>query len=152
MMSAVKTTFLFSLTVAVISTVFLLTCAQPIVRAFIDDPLTVEYGQRFQRIICITGPCISVTMIIITMFQAIGMKVQPLILSLLRKGGLDIPFMFMMNALLGVNGTVWATPIADFSAMLVAIVLFIPFWKKMKAKRQIYSEDSPNTLSLEYEK
>ena len=72
-------------------------------------------------------------MIIITLFQSIGIKVQPLILSLLRKGGLDIPFMFMMNALLAVNGIVWATPIADFSAMLVAIALFIPFWHQIHA-------------------
>jgi len=135
MASAVKTTFLFSLTVALAGMAFLLTCAQPIVRAFIDDPLTVEYGQGFQRIICITGPCISVTMMIITLFQSIGIKGRPLILSLLRKGGLDIPFMFLMNSLLGVNGIVWATPIADFSAMLAAIVLFVPFWKKMKFKQ-----------------
>ncbi|MEA4890209.1 MAG: MATE family efflux transporter [Clostridiaceae bacterium] len=133
MMSAVKTTFLYSLVVALASAAFLLTCAEPIVRAFIDDPLTVEYGQRFQRIICITGPCISVTMMIITLFQSVGQKMKPLILSLLRKGGLDIPFMFIMNAILGVNGIVWATPIADFNAMLAAIILFIPFWKKMKA-------------------
>lgn len=133
MMSAVKTTFLFSLMVALAGTTFLLTCAQPIVRAFIDDPLTVEYGQRFQRIICITGPCISVTMIIITLFQSIGIKARPLLLSLLRKGGLDIPLMFLMNALLGVNGIVWATPIADFSAMLAALALFLPFWQKMRS-------------------
>lgn len=135
MMSAVKTTFGFSLTVSLAGTAFLLTCAQPVVRAFIDDPLTVEFGQRFQRIICITGPCVSVTMIIITLFQSIGKKTQPLLLSLLRKGGLDIPFMFLMNSLLGVNGIVWATPIADFNAMLAAIALFIPFWKRMKAGR-----------------
>jgi len=39
----------------------------------------------------------------------------------LHKGGLDIPFMFLMNSLLGVNGIVWATPIADFSAMTAAV-------------------------------
>ena len=42
-----------------------------------------------------------------------------------------VPFMFLMNALLGVNGIVWATPIADFSAMVIAILLFLPFWKKL---------------------
>jgi len=141
MMSAVKTTFLFSLTAALAGTAFLLTCARPVVRAFIDDPLTVEYGQHFQRIICITGPCISVTMIIITLFQSVGIKVRPLILSLLRKGGLDIPFMFLMNSLLGVNGIVWATPIADLCAMLEAIVLFIPFWKKMRSRQLNADQD-----------
>lgn len=136
MMSAIKTTFLLSLTVALISTTLLFTCAHPIVRAFISDPETVEYGQLFQRIICITGPCISVTMIVITIFQSVGKKVQPLVLSLLRKGGLDIPFMFLMNALAGVRGIVWATPIADFLAMLTAICLFLPFWVQLKRTMQ----------------
>lgn len=53
-------------------------------------------------------------------------------LSLLRKGGLDVPFMFIMNAWLGVNGIVWATPIADFGAMIISIILFIPVWKKLR--------------------
>ena len=121
--------------ISVAGTVFLLTCAGPLVKAFIDDPLTVQYGQLFQRIICISTPCVSVTMIIITMFQSVGKKIQPLCLSLLRKGGLDIPLMFVMNTVLGVNGIVWATPIADLGAMILAIIVFIPFWKKLKAEQ-----------------
>lgn len=132
MKKAIKTTFMLSLGVAFASAVLLFTCAHPIVKSFIDDATTVEYGQRFQRIICITGPCISVTLIVITVFQSVGKKVQPLLLSLLRKGGMDIPFMFLMNAIVGVNGIVWATPIADFSAMVIAVMLFLPFWKRLK--------------------
>lgn len=127
-MSAIKTTFIYSLTIAFLSVILLLTCAGAIVKACIDDPMTVEYGGRFQRIICVTCPCVSVTMIVITLFQAAGKKVQPLVLSLLRKGGLDIPAMLLMNRWIGINGVAWATPIADFTAMLIAIGLFIPFW------------------------
>lgn len=136
MMASVRTSFLYSLLVASASAVLLFTCAGPIVQAFIDDAETVRYGQLFQRIICITGPCIAVTMTIITIFQSVGKKVQPMLLSLLRKGGLDIPFMFLMNALAGINGIVWATPIADFGAMLVSLALFVPFWKGMARLRR----------------
>lgn len=131
MMAAVKTDFLISLSVSIVGAVLLFTCAGPIVRAFINDAETVRYGQIFQRIICITGPCISVTMLAITFFQSVGKKLEPAVLSLIRKGGLDIPFMFIMNAAAGVNGIVWATPIADFGAMAVAVILFIPFWHKL---------------------
>ena len=72
------------------------------------------------------------TMIIITIFQATGKKLQPTLLSLLRKGGLDVPFMFLMNALAGVYGIVWATPIGDFSAMIIALLVFRPFWKQLQ--------------------
>lgn len=132
MKKAIKTTFFMALSVTTLCAVLLFTCAQPIVRAFIDDAKTVEYGKLFQRIICITGPCISVTLIVITVFQGVGKKVQPLFLSMLRKGGLDVPFMLLMNKLAGVNGIVWATPIADFGAMVIAIILFIPFWKSLR--------------------
>lgn len=136
MKAALKADFALSFVVALLGTIFLFTCASPIVRAFIDDPETVGYGQLFQKIICITGPCIAVTMLAITTFQSVGKKVQPLVLSLLRKGGLDIPFMLLLNHLVGVNGIVWATPIADLLAMLVGILLFVPFWRQLRAVRE----------------
>jgi len=40
--------------------------------------------------------------------------------------------MFLMNAFMGVNGIVWATPIADFAAMIIAILLFIPVLIRIK--------------------
>lgn len=86
MKKAIKVTFIMAFSVTALCSVLLFTCAQPMVRAFIDDAETVLYGRSFQRIICITGPCIAVTLIIITTFQAVGKKVQPLFLSMLRKG------------------------------------------------------------------
>ncbi len=130
MLSAVKTTFVYSLVIGLLGMGFLITCAGPMVRAFIDDPLTVEYGSRFQRIMCITCPCVSVTMIIITFFQSVGRKIEPLMLSLLRKGVLDIPAMVLMNGWVGINGIAWATPTADIGAMVAALCLFIPFWRR----------------------
>lgn len=134
MMSAIKVTFALSIAVAVIGTIFLLTGAGVIVRAFIDDPATVRYGSLFQRIICVTGPCIPISMVIIAIFQAVGKKRMPLFLSLLRKGAVDIPAMFLMNRLIGVSGIAWATPIADIVSMTAAICCFIPFWKSLRAQ------------------
>jgi Na+-driven multidrug efflux pump len=48
-----------------------------------------------------------------SIFPATGQKTRPMILSLLRKGGLVIPFMFLMDAAAGANGIPWATPIED---------------------------------------
>ncbi len=134
MMAAVRTAFILSVTVAVLGTAFLLTGARFIVRAFIDDPQTVYYGSRFQRIICVTGPCIPVAMVIITMFQSVGRKVTPLILSMLRKGAVDIPAMFLLNRLVGVMGIAWATPVADVVSMTAALLCFVPFWRKLRRR------------------
>ena len=71
-------------------------------------------------------------MMIITIFQATGQKLQPMFLSLVRKGGFDIPLMFIMNSALGSQGIPWATPISDAMAMICAILLFIPYWIKLR--------------------
>ena len=134
MRSAIKVTLILSLAVTTVGAVLLFTCANPLVRAFINDAETVRYGSMFQRIICITGPFTAVTTVIISIFQSVGQKVKPLILSMLRKGGLDVPFMFLLNAWRGVDAIAWATPIADCGAMLVGILLFVPLWRKMKTE------------------
>ncbi len=147
MKESVKTAFLYSITIATVGTLFLLFCAVPVSRFFIDDPETVKYGQHFLRIICITCPAISVTMMTISIFQATGKKIQPLILSFVRKGGIDVPFMFIMNYLVGADGIPWATPISDLIAMTVALSLFIPYWRKLSADQeasQLYSRRESN--------
>lgn len=134
MRSAIKTSLLYSLIVATAGAVFLFVCAVPVVKFFIDNAATVAYGQHFLRVICITCPAISVTMMIITVFQATGQKTKPMLLSFFRKGGFDVPFMFVMDAAMGVDGIPWATPISDMLAMITALVLFIPYWKKVNAR------------------
>ncbi len=131
MRSAIKVTLILSLAVTTVGAVLLFTCANPLVRAFIDDSETVRYGSMFQRIICITGPFTAITTVIISIFQSVGQKGKPLVLSMLRKGGLDVPFMFLLDYLGGANAIAWATPIADCGAMLVGILLFVPLWRKM---------------------
>ena len=135
--ATIKTAFTYSIGVASLGAVLLFVGAVPVIRFFIDDPTTVAYGQHFLRIICITCPAISVTMMIISIFQATGQKGRPLMLSMLRKGGLDVPFMFLMNALAGAAGIPWATPMADCLAMAAALLLFIPWWKRFSARNNL---------------
>ncbi len=134
MRSAIKITFVYSLVLASMITLYLFFGAHGIIKLFIEDAQTVAYGQDFLRIICLTCPCVSLTLIMMTIFQAAGKKVQPVILSIVRKGGLDIPLMFGLNAWMGVMGLAWAIPVEDVLAMLIAIGLFIPFWRNLTAK------------------
>ena len=129
---AIKITFTYSIVSAILITLYLFFGADWTTRLFIEEPQTVAYGRDFLKIICLTCPCVSLTLIIMTIFQAIGKKVQPIVLSIVRKGGLDIPLMFGLNAWLGVMGIAWAIPIEDVLAMIIAVVLFVPFWRKLK--------------------
>ena len=131
MNKVIKLTFAYTLIISVAAGVFLFTCAAPVSRFFIDNAETVAYGQYFLRVICLTCPTIAVTFIIITVFQATGKKLQPMILSLIRKGGFDIPLMLVLNRYFSARGIAWATPLSDILAMSVALLLFIPYLKKI---------------------
>jgi len=95
MRAVIKTAFIYSVAVALAGAVLLFVCAVPVVKGFIDDKETVAYGQHFLRIICITCLAVSVTMMIISVFQATRQKTRPMVLSLLRKGGLDVRLCFL---------------------------------------------------------
>ncbi len=131
MLSAIRVLALFSLIVAVVGMALMFFAATPITRCFIDDAETVRFGRAFLRIVCLACPTTALNFLVLTVFQATGKRVQPLILSLLRKGGLDIPLMLLLDHLLELNGVAWATPLADMMALLVAVAMIIPYLRRL---------------------
>ncbi len=95
----------------------------------------MTYGRDFLKVICFTCPSTAVNFMIITFFQATKQKVQPLFLSLLRKGSLDIPLMLALNRFTGIHGIAWATPLADYLALFVSLLLFLPQYHRYKSSR-----------------
>lgn len=130
MLSALKALLKDCAIVSAVGTALMFFGAAPITRCFIDDAATVEYGRLFLRIVCLACPTTALNFFAITTFQATGNKVQPLLLSLLRKGGLDIPLMLLLRAWRGVDAIAWATPLADAAALVVAAVLLVPLLRK----------------------
>ncbi len=134
MMAALKNLLADCLVIALAGMALMLLAAGPLTRCFISDEATVNFGRGFLRIVCLACPTTALNFLIITVFQATGQRVQPLILSLLRKGGLDIPLMLVLNRFIGVDGIAWATPLADGLALVVAALLVIPYLKKMSCQ------------------
>ncbi len=134
MMSALKVLLLDCLIVALGGMALMFFGAAPITRCFISDTATVEFGRTFLRIVCLACPTTALNFLAITIFQATGKKLQPLILSLLRKGCLDIPLMLLFNTIVGINGIAWATPIADCLALIVSAVLILPYLRNLSAE------------------
>lgn len=131
MKKAVKTTALYSIIVAVTGMALLYFLAVPISRCFISDAETVHYGQSFLKIICLACPTTAINFMLITVFQAVGQKAKPLLLSLLRKGSIDVLLMILFNRLFGISGIAWATPAADWIAFVISVILIIPFMKRL---------------------
>ncbi len=136
MREAIKRSLIYNIIIATVGALLLFTCAVPIVKFFISDEKTVAYGQHFLRTICVTCPAISITMMIIAIFQATGKRLCPMLLSFLRKGGIDIPLIFFINRYYGEWGIPFTTPISDVAAMLVSVAFFIPYWHSLKRQEQ----------------
>lgn len=90
---------------------------------FIDDPETIRYGAAFLRILMVSMPFMSLCYPLIVHFQAIGKVKQSLICSILRKGVLDIPLLFLMDRLFPLYGCMWVQTMVD-AISLTAIVYF----------------------------
>ena len=114
-----------------VSVVFSLVCvltyellAPMLVGLFIDTPATVAYGASFLRIMVLAMPMMAVCYPMITQFQAMGRVKESLICSVLRKGVLDIPLLFLLNGLLPMYGCTMVQPIVDCISMLAALWLY----------------------------
>ena len=134
MKQAIRTALLYSLLVACVGAMLLWFLAVPITRCFISDAKTVHYGQSFLKIICLACPSTAINFMAITVFQATGQKRQPLLLSLLRKGSLDVGFMIALNHFVGVEGIAWATPLADWLALVISVALIVPYLRRLNAE------------------
>lgn len=128
------------LIVAFAGALFMFLAANPITQCFIDDVETVGYGCTFLRIVCLACPTTALNFLVITVFQATGRKVEPMVLSLFRKGGLDIPLMLILNAFVGINEIAWATPLADFLALGISLVMVVPYLKRCFCENSLTSK------------
>ena len=98
-----------------------------LISLFIDASAPIAYGAAFLRIMVLAMPMMSVCYPMITQFQAMGRMRESLICSILRKGSLDIPLLFVLNALFPLYGCAAVQPIVDCICMIVAIY----FYKKL---------------------
>ena len=91
---------------------------------FIADPETIRYSAGFLRRMVTAMPMMSVCYPMIIQFQAMGKFKESLVCSVLRKGVIDIPLLFFMNALFGLYGCMWVQPIVDATSLVVAIIFY----------------------------
>jgi len=116
---------------AVISVGFALLCvlcyeifADSLTALFIQDQVTIAYGAVFLRCMVVAMPMMALCYLMIIQFQAMGLAKESTICSILRKGVLDIPLLFLMDYLFPLYGCMWVQPIVDTISLVVALYLY----------------------------
>lgn len=97
--------------------------APELCRIFIEDPTTVHLAAVFLRIQIVAQPLVAINYPMIIQFQAMGQVREAMICSILRKGVLDIPLLFIMNRLIPLYGCLAVQIIVDLISLVVCLVL-----------------------------
>ena len=97
--------------------------AQELVMLFTMDETVIYYGKKMFYAIAIGLPFVGYYQVVTILFQAVGKVKESFILSISRQGFFLLPLIYFLPKLWDYNGLFAATPIADFLALFLAILL-----------------------------
>lgn len=103
-----------------------------IILMFNNEPEVVELGTSAIRIWFICLPLLGAQIMSANYFQCIGKIKVASVLNLLRQVIVLIPMILILSSLIGLDGIFIAVPIADLTAFLITIFLFIKSIRKIK--------------------
>lgn len=112
------------LLVAGISIVLYELFAVQLAHVFISDTQTVDLAAQFLRIRVLATPLMFISFFTVHLFQAFGKGRVALFLGVSRWLGLNIPMLFLLNALFGMFGIVWAQVTADTLTVLLSAYVY----------------------------
>lgn len=97
--------------------------APRLVQLFMKNPEIVDYGARFLRVMCLSSVFMCVDFLAVGVFQALGMGRNALMFAIARKVVLEIPLLFIMNAVYPLYGLPFAQLIAEVILAAAALVM-----------------------------
>lgn len=105
-----------------------------IVNAFLTQTAAFHYGVQFSRILLTTSFLFGLFYCIINSLQAMGAAVSTLIVNISRQGIFYIPAILLFKSFMGIPSLIWAQPLADVLALLLAAVLYRYSFQKLYKK------------------
>ncbi|MBQ7486742.1 MAG: cation transporter [Clostridia bacterium] len=112
------------LAVAAVSVALYYVFAPLLIGAFIRDAETVRLGTQFLRARCFATPFMFLSFNMVNFMQAVNRGKVSFWLAVIRQVCLNIPLLFIMNALFGVMGIVWTQAVADILNVVVSYVIY----------------------------
>lgn len=91
----------------------------------------MEFAVKCFRIYLLACFMIPSGMVIGIFYQAIGRPVPSMVLSLSRQIIFLIPAMFMLSAVWGIDGLLWAGPVSDALSGILAIIVLWRGWRNI---------------------
>ena len=92
----------------------------------------VAYGTRFLRGFCLGLPFLCMDFLAVGVFQAVGMGKEALLFAIMRKIILEIPALYILNALFPLYGLAYAQFAAEAVLAAAAVLVLRRMFKKLE--------------------
>jgi Na+-driven multidrug efflux pump len=135
MKAVMKFSMICNIISGTVLTVLYIAWTRSIVSVFIPDEAVITEGVRMLRALMLSAPLLGVMFVFEFAFQAMGLAVQTLVLSISRQGFVFIPMLFIGRAVAGLNGLIFAQPVADIIAVFISFGMFFSLEKKTGLNR-----------------
>lgn len=122
-------------------TAFYILFRRNVIGMFIADEAVIDAGVKMITALMTPGTFLGVMFIINFAFQGMGKGVQSLILAAGRQGLVFLPMLFIMNKVAGLEGIIWAQPVADAFCIILAAVMFRATTKKLEKEAKLKTMD-----------
>ncbi len=116
--------------VGIIATLIFELCPQIVISIFgVQSDSYMKFAVMTFKIFLMLVTCTCSIKVISIFFQAVGQPVKAGIVSLFRDIVFFIPLVIILPGFMGIEGILWAAPIADFMGIIISIILVIIFFK-----------------------
>ncbi|MDO4297553.1 MAG: MATE family efflux transporter [Lachnospiraceae bacterium] len=113
--------------------------AGSLISMFMENDTIVAYGTRFLRGFCLGLPFLCMDFLAVGVFQAVGMGKNALFFAIMRKIILEIPALYILNALFPLYGLAYAQFTAEVVLAAAAVIVLVRLFRRLEQERQGHS-------------
>lgn len=126
LMQVFRFTGICAVIMGTVLTIIMMIARRTLIQVFINDPEVIAYGIQMVIALQLSGPFIGILFLCINTIQGMGKALPSLVLTVCRQGLIFIPLVFILNRMFGLDGVIYAQPVADYLSIVLGAV--ICFW------------------------
>lgn len=103
--------------------------AEGLIALFMKNDIIINYGSRFLRGLCLATPFLATDFLAVGVFQACGMGRKSFLFAVMRKIVLEIPALYILNAMFPLYGLAYAQFAAEFILAVTAVIVLVRMFR-----------------------
>jgi putative MATE family efflux protein len=136
LLESIKVSLKWSSIFCVILTILFMVFTAPIIKVFSRDPEVIAIGVKGLRYFSIPLPVLGFTILMSTLFSALGRGFPSLILSFSRQGFFLMPCLIILPGVWGLNGLLFSQTAADISTALLTLFLSLKLIREIRTLQE----------------